>query len=231
MALKVFDLAAPPEVLKLEVGDTCRVTAQFDYVGPQITGVVFYAAIGIKGTWFTEKVKGQKTWTVPETSEVKTYTAYADIPITSAISVGAGYDMYAKLINTPGPDIFSEYLLNVIEIVGAPSAPEFSNLQIMGLPKSSWMGGILTFTVMFNYRGPTVTRQLYAAIGNKNTWFNEIITGIKSISISGSTTWATRLATVQIEVKPPITPGVYDIYAKINGEMSPIYENVITITL
>jgi len=116
--VKVLDLSVYPELLKLAVGDTCRVVAYFEYVGPGITGVVLYAAIGKKGVTFNEIVKGSKSWDIPETGVEKTLSIYVDIPITSAIAVGTGYDMYAKLTNIPGADLYSPYLYDNIEITG-----------------------------------------------------------------------------------------------------------------
>lgn len=116
MAKKVLSLASPPEVLQLMVGDVCQVKAIFDYVGPEIIGAVLYAAIGIRGIAFDEKVKGSKAYSVPATAQKTSYTASVDIPITSAISVGTAYDMYAKLTNIPGADLY-DYLNDIIEIV------------------------------------------------------------------------------------------------------------------
>ena len=220
-------LVSPGSKLTVDPGDQIRVNVQFGYRGPAWRETL-YSALYVRQWWGIDEVSdgaGASSVDIPETPEKVNIAAYVLVPVPNR--PGETFGIYAKLGNIP-----SNYWDNVIEVSeeAPPPSPEVKDLQILSLPKSSWMGAVFNFSVMFKYRGPTVTRQLYAAIGNKNTWFNEIITGIKSIPISGSTTWATRLGSVKVEINPPITPGIYDLYAKINGEMSPIYEDAITIT-
>ncbi|GAJ09933.1 unnamed protein product, partial [marine sediment metagenome] len=52
------------------------------------------------------------------------------IPITTAISLGTGYDLYSKLTDIPGPDLY-DYKDNIIEIVEVPpvkAPPEVETL-------------------------------------------------------------------------------------------------------
>jgi len=39
---------------------------------------------------------------------------------------GENYDLYAKIMAVPGPDIFSPTLLNVLDVLGAPEFQEFA---------------------------------------------------------------------------------------------------------
>ena len=128
----VVGMAVPSEVLQVEIGDTVRVTSQFTYIGPAVTGKL-YVAIGNDGALgFDEILKNEKAISVPETATPKVYEDFVDIAITSAIA-GGKYDMYSKIREIPGADILSAVLQDVIEVVAA--APEFSNLQITSYVK------------------------------------------------------------------------------------------------
>lgn len=117
MVRKVLDLASPPQVLELEHGNTCRILVYFDYVGDKYSGARLYAAIGLHGATFAQKVDNQ-VWLseIPDTPVKTTYQVSIDIAITTDIALGTGYDMYAKLTNLPGADFYN-YVDDVISIV------------------------------------------------------------------------------------------------------------------
>lgn len=122
-----LNLAAPPEVLKLEMGDTCRVYTQFNYSGPPISATL-YVAIGRVGVLgFDELLTKSKSLSIPATPETKTYESYVDIYITSPMKVATGYDLYAKLMKIPGyPDVFSPTYENIIDIIEEIPPPGYS---------------------------------------------------------------------------------------------------------
>lgn len=131
MARKLLDLAVPPEVLQLQMGDTCQVRINFDYTGDEIKGAKFWAAIGKRGAIrFDHYVTGEKVRTIPSTPAPTTYREDINIAIKSPMAVGTGYDMYAKILDVPGADIYSEELDNVIAIVKEeeppPPPPQYS---------------------------------------------------------------------------------------------------------
>lgn len=121
---------------------------------------------------------------------------------------------------------------NCVKIV-APTTPALTDLRILGLPKSTWIGGSIYITVMFNYVGPATTGQLYAAIGNQQWW------GFDEKWDSGWVTTPLSEQTMLASATIPIvggSPGAYDIYAKISvpglaDVFTPIYLGTITITL
>lgn len=116
MATKVLSLAAPPEVLQLQVGKTCRVMVNYDYIGPRVLAKI-RVPIGRVGVFgFDEVVYKVVSITVPDTPEKKTYQTPVDIYISSAMTVQPGYDLYAKVVDIPGADIYSPTYHNVIEI-------------------------------------------------------------------------------------------------------------------
>ena len=148
--LREVNLAIPPQVLQLKVGDTCRVRANFDYVGPAISATL-YIAIGNYG-WagFDEILRNSKTISIPDTYPKKTYEHYVDIYISSAISPGR-YDLYAKLIGIPGPDIYSSFYENLIEVVeeATPSpwgSGTYTNVRLIA-PDSASTGAMVPVTI------------------------------------------------------------------------------------
>ena len=127
-------LAAPPQVLTVRPGDTIRVTSEFDYIGPPITGK-FYTAL-YRPTFIDphdEIAKGDKAFSIPDSpAPGKHVSAYVDIRVPDGYA-GTDFGLYTKLIGIPGADIFSPFYDNVIEIVGV--VPEFTNLVIASYVK------------------------------------------------------------------------------------------------
>ena len=126
MVTKVLSLATPPEVLQLQVGNTCRIIVNYDYSGPQVPAKI-RVAIGRVGVFgFDEVVYKVVSITVPETPEKKTYQTPVDIYISSAMTAQPGYDLYAKIVDIPGADIYSPTYHNVIEITEKEYSLEIS---------------------------------------------------------------------------------------------------------
>ena len=112
----------PPGVLELDLGDRCRVNVGFDHRDGAVVGE-FHAAIWQKRAWdpHDEILNSEKAFSVPSSVDWEPYEGYIDIIITSAISPGTEYGLYVKIMGITGGDIFTEYLANVIKIVGVPS--------------------------------------------------------------------------------------------------------------
>lgn len=120
-------LAAPPEVLEVMPGDTIRVTSEWDYIGPAVSGKI-YTALWHETTVdpHDEIAFKEKAFSISDSPDPgKHVTGYVDIVVPSGFS-GTDFGLYTKLIGVPGPDIFSPYYENIITIVGAV----FSNLEI-----------------------------------------------------------------------------------------------------
>lgn len=110
----------PPDVLELEVGDRCRIRVAGEHRDGSVSGK-YHAAIGnlhkVPIKWIDEVLNAEKTFSLPPSTDWKPFEDYVDIVITSAISPGS-YSMYAKIMGITGGDIFTEYIENVITIVG-----------------------------------------------------------------------------------------------------------------
>lgn len=126
-------LVAPPGVLAVTPGDTIRVTTEFDYLGPAVSGKL-YTALYHPSIYdpHDEIAHGEKSFSIPDSPTVKHMTGYTDIAVPSGFS-GSDFGLYTKIVGVPGPDIFSPYYDNVIEIIAA--VPEFTNLEITSYVK------------------------------------------------------------------------------------------------
>jgi len=115
----------PGQKVELTYGDVLRIGVSFDYNGPALAATL-YGAIGVRGLGFDEKVHGEADINIPSSLEGFTpCQATVDITITSDISPGTDYDIYAKILNhlqagLPEVD-------NVINIVGLP--PSYQLLE------------------------------------------------------------------------------------------------------
>jgi len=110
--------------LTVQVGDTVRVRLSVDYSGPAIDGAV-WVAIGQRDTWFNEFFSSRTPVHFDASIDFVPYEIVADVVIGDRL--GTNYDMYAKIMEVPGPDIFTPDYLNVIDVIGAA---EFWNLTI-----------------------------------------------------------------------------------------------------
>lgn len=129
--LESFGVAAlPGEKLTVVAGDTVRVHLGVDYMGPAIDGAV-WVAIGRQNFGFAEDfVSGRIPAHFNESFDFVPYEIIADVPIGDR--PGSDYDIYAKIMEVLGPDIFTDILLDVIDVLGAV---EFRNFAITGYEK------------------------------------------------------------------------------------------------
>jgi len=121
--------AIPGEKLTVLVGDTVRVRLSVDYMGPDMDGAV-WVAIGEKDTWFNEYFASRTPVHFDASSDFVSYDIIADVVIGDR--PGTNYDMYAKIMEVTGPDIFTPNYLNVLDVIGAA---EFRNFKVDGYEK------------------------------------------------------------------------------------------------
>ena len=123
--------ALPGEKLGVMVGDTVRVHLAVEYRGPAIDGVI-HVSYGSQNAWFNEDGNKQSDTPVhfDQSMDFLPYEVACDVPIGG--SPGTDYDLYAKIMGVPGPDIFSPTLLNVLDVLGAA---EFQNFDITSYEK------------------------------------------------------------------------------------------------
>ena len=123
--------ALPGEKLTVMVGDTVRVHLAVDYRGPALDGLI-HVTYGSQDTWFNEDGNKQGDFPVHfgQSMDWVPYEVACDVPIGG--NPGINYDLYAKIMGVPGPDIFSPTLLNVLDVLGAA---EFRNFAIVSYDK------------------------------------------------------------------------------------------------
>lgn len=123
--------ALPGEKLTVMVGDTVRVHLGVEYRGPDIDGEI-HVSYGRQNAWFNED--GNKQDDIPvhfdQSMDFEPYEIACEVPIGG--SPGENYDLYAKIMGVPGPDIESPILFNVLDVLGAA---EFQNFAITGYEK------------------------------------------------------------------------------------------------
>ena len=119
------------EKLAVMVGDTVRVRLDVDYRGPAIDATI-HVSYGRQNTWFNEDGAKQGNFPVHFDSSMNwvPYSFACDVPIGGAY--GVDYDLYAKIMGVPGPDIFTPILMNVLDVMGAA---EFQGFEITGYEK------------------------------------------------------------------------------------------------
>ena len=125
--LRGLGIAVPAgQKLTVMIGDVVRVLLQVEYRGPALSGEI-HISYGRQDTWFNED--GNKQSDIPVSFEQSMdwvpYEITCDIYIGG--TPGVGYDLYAKIMGVPGPDIFSPTYLNVLDALGVA---EFRSFEI-----------------------------------------------------------------------------------------------------
>ena len=131
--VREISLVAPPGVLTVNPGNIIRVTSKWAYIGPAVSGKI-YTAMWVFAPLdpHNEIAHGEKYFTIPDSPPPGQHVeGYVDITVPSGFA--GFFGLYTKVIGVPGPDIFSPYYENVIEIVGA--IPEFTGLVITSYVK------------------------------------------------------------------------------------------------
>ena len=123
------------ETLPVEVGDTVRVHMTVDYRGPEIDGAIWTAIgwqVGVVIEEFIEVFNKRIPIHFDRSGDFVTYQIDCDVPITDISGYfiefglyGNVLDMYAKIIEVPGPDIFTDICMGAIEVTEAPPPPEW----------------------------------------------------------------------------------------------------------
>ena len=154
-----------PYPATMEEGDTFRATCIVEYIGVYSGGKV-YLAIGKHGITFDEILDNEVSTSFANKTSWTAKSIVVSIPITDAIEIGDNYDVYAKLVSVPGPDLFA-YQDNIIDITGVPDA-EFRNFEIHSYsPTTIRVGSTLRMVHRFEYQGPRYTSaSIKAEIGN-----------------------------------------------------------------
>lgn len=119
------DIGVPAgQKLTVMQGQTVRMHVAFSYRGKAIS-CTLRCSIGqrIAGV-FDEIAYGTKSISLPASSDLESYTAYADIS-TSPVSPDTNYDIEAKISEYAGQTLTK--IDNVIDVTGAP---EFKNFTI-----------------------------------------------------------------------------------------------------
>ncbi|MBA7636602.1 hypothetical protein ES703_44223 [subsurface metagenome] len=123
------------EKLPVAVGDTVRVHMTVDHRGDDLDGAIWTAIgwqVGIIIPEFIEVFNSRTPVHFDRSEDYVTYPIVCDVEITdiSGFLIEFGLygnilDMYAKIMEVPGPDIFTPIYNGVIEVVEVAPPPEY----------------------------------------------------------------------------------------------------------
>jgi len=207
------------------VGSNCTITVMFNYMGPATT-LSARAALGQQGALgFDEKSAVNVSVSVPAYTTPTQVSFQAAIP-TSGLPSGL-YGLTAK-VNAVESGVYN----NVVTITGS-TTPVITNVRITSYPTTVLApGSTCPITVAFDYVGPATTAAFHAALGNIGVFGFDEISGCtvdQNISIAAAGAVTTKYFNATIPVKAGLANGVYDMYCKLGGIVSPEYSNVITV--
>ena len=127
------------ETLPVEVGDTVRVHLAVDYRGPETDGAIWTAIgwqVGVVIEEFIEVFNSRTPVHFDASADFVTYQIDCDVPITDITGFpiefglyGNILDMYAKITEVPGPDIFTDICMGAIEVIEVEPPPEYELIQ------------------------------------------------------------------------------------------------------
>ncbi|MBA7608170.1 hypothetical protein ES703_15345 [subsurface metagenome] len=121
------------ERLPVSVGDTVRVHMTVDYRGLEVDGAIWTAIGWDTGVplGFIEVFNSRTEVHFNQSEDFVTYPIDCDVEITDISGFliefglyGNVLDMYAKIMEVPGPDIFTDIYPSAIEVVEVPPPPE-----------------------------------------------------------------------------------------------------------
>ncbi len=200
-----------PDPAVLEEGDTFRAICKVEYIGAYSRGKV-HLAIGKRGAVFDEILDAEVNISFPSQTTWTARYATVTINITNNIAIGEEYDVYAKLMSVPGPDLF-DYEDNIVAIIGIPDA-EFRNFRIHSYsPTTVRVGSTLRMVHRFEYQGPRYTSaHILAEIGNDigGIMFSDFEKD-QYISVGPAYTWQDYEVAVDISINAPKDSGYRDI--------------------
>lgn len=123
------------EKLPVEVGDTVRVHMTVDYRGLPVDGAIWTAIgwqVGVIIPEFVEVFNSRTPVHFDQSLDFVTYEIDCDVPITDISGYmiefglyGNVLDMYAKIMEVPGPDIFTDICMGALEVIEVEPPPEF----------------------------------------------------------------------------------------------------------
>jgi len=127
------------EKLPVAVGDTVRVHMTVDYRGLAVDGAIWTAIgwqVGVIIPEFVEVFNSRTPVHFDESEDYVTYPIDCDVDITDISDYfiefglyGNVLDMYAKIMEVPCPDIFTDTEMGAIEVVEVVPPPEYELLE------------------------------------------------------------------------------------------------------
>ena len=169
MVIHRVNLAAYPQVIQVQAGDTIRAITEFDYVGPSDTGTIYTAL----WNWtlidlHNEIAHGTKSFSLPDSPEPGNHiTGYVDITFPHGYSGGLHYGLYTKIMGVPG-EPRTEYYEKIIELVEeAPPPPkaDIADFRLNPTRGTYKIGDKVQFWADYKYKGKAQRGRLTISLG------------------------------------------------------------------
>ncbi|KKM14596.1 hypothetical protein LCGC14_1704580, partial [marine sediment metagenome] len=224
---------------EVEAGAILTVPVVYTHQGAAET-VTLHAAIGNHGVFgFDEILFARKTVNVPLDAALTEHRDAIDIPITSRLLAGRDYSVYAKLIRSGlRAEVISPFVKDVVvvpgEVLPPPVLPsQFSDVTVLMGATTVLPGESVEIPVWVVHQGGADLKRVYAAIGTKGIFFNEHTAASRLINFRQDDQPNSYIENVAVPIPAGMTPGTYDVYAKVLQtaplQISPVVRGVIEV--
>jgi len=213
----------------VDPGATVSWKAVGQYRGMGQTGTMtILMGTGVAPAFVTKFTLPAVPVTFNESPDWQPFTFRNNFSIPMGVERGQSYNIRAKLESLTDPAQETDTDWGVIVITkGAEPPPreelppaEFENLTVVKYTKKPWQGGECAVTVGYDYRGPALSKTLYAAIGKVTLGiFDEIYDSSVGINIAEAASWEYRLGRAEaVDIPNEARLGNYFLEVKLTGE-------------
>jgi len=220
-------------------GDVLTVPVVYTHQGAPET-VTLHAAIGNHGAFgFDEILFARKTVNVPPDPLATEHRDAIDIPITTRLLAGREYSVYAKLIRSfPFGEVISRVKVEHVILPGEALPPlvlpsQFSDVTVLMGATTVLPGESVEIPVWVVHQGGADLKRVYAAIGTKGIFFNEHTAASRLVNFRQDDQPNSYIENVAVPIPAGMTPGTYDVYAKVLQtaplQISPVVRGVIEV--
>lgn len=233
-------IISPSSPITIKKGEPVVFEIEYMY-GGSLSSAVLEAKIGhqyygIGARWGETVCKNTKTETLEASSGITPRTTTITVP-TTTIREDEVYDIMCRIGTAESP-----VLDDIIDVKS--EVISLDNFFIESYTPEVTAGENLSVTVSMDYQGPSTTKEVYVALGHKNYirvlwwdtgWFDEKIAGSAIADLPNSPDKTTTVKKVLLLNTRDVTPGDYDLYAKIiptkrNEDFTPVIDDRVTIT-
>ena len=224
--ITTYDSVTPPNVLQVKPGDTIKVTTEFDYLGPAVSGKLYTAL----WNWtaidpHNEIAHGEKSFSIPDSPAPGEHLkGEVNIVIPEGYSAGLHYGLYTKITGVPG-EPRTDYYEKIIEI--AITEADIADFDFL-LTKGTYdIGAKVPFAASYKYKGIKQAGQLVISIGTGvYPLFSPVFTyAPKSMEFEEAVDWEALSFSGSITLPDTLEPGqTYSVRATLETLTAKVQE-------